>query len=120
MSRSGDKLKKGVDQSWHAAIDKICETCIRKMFSQKILQQLSSEYCTEVNDIIKYIKNDDSMWSTLLFYPEFAATIKARVQTWEPTMDMRLAPCTCHPYTRTTTLSYGHPHSAPIDVRDAT
>ena len=49
------------------------------------------------------------MWSTLLFDPDFAATLKARVQTWQPTMDMRLAPCTCHPYTRTTTLRYRHP-----------
>ena len=35
--------------------------------------------------------------------------LRSRVQTWEPTMDMRLAPCTCHPYTRTTTLRYRHP-----------
>ena len=109
MSRSGHKWKKAVDQFWHGAVDKICETCIRKMFREKIQHQLSSEYCTEVNDIIKNIKNEEAMWSTLLFDPDFAATLKARVQTWEPTMDMRLAPCTCHPYTRTTTLRYGHP-----------
>ena len=49
------------------------------------------------------------MWSTLLFDPDFAATLKARVQTWEPTMNMRLAQCTCHPYTRTTILRYRPP-----------
>ena len=50
------------------------------------------------------------MWAPLVFDPEFAATRKARVHTWEPTMDIRLAPCTCNPYTRSKSLRCGHPN----------
>ena len=45
------------------------------------------------------------MWSTLLFDPDFAAMLKARVHGWEPTMVMLLAPCTCNA-DRTTSLRY--------------
>ena len=43
-----------------------------------------------------------------LFYPEFAAMLTDRVHTREPTMEMRLAPCTCNAV-RTKSLRYGQP-----------
>ena len=79
------------------------------MFRQKVLREVSSEYMIEVGDNIRNIEKDDAVWSTLLIDTEFAATLKALVHTWEPTMDMSLAPCTCPRYTRASSLRYGHP-----------
>ena len=59
----------------------------------------------EVNDIICNILHDSSMWSELLFDPDYAAMLKARVRSVEPSMDMRLAPCTCYA-DKTTSLWY--------------
>ena len=104
MSPSGDKWKKAVAQFRHAAVDKIFESYVLKMFRQKRKHQLSTQYCAEVMDIIKIIKNEHTVWSTLLFDPDFGATVKARVQTWLTSMDMPLSPSTWHPYTHTTRL----------------
>ena len=45
------------------------------------------------------------MWSELLFDPDYAAMLKARVRSVEPSMDMRLAQCTCSA-DKTTSLLY--------------
>ena len=60
-------------------------------------------------DIIRNIEKDYCLWSILFFNPEFAAMVKTHVHTWEPTMEMQQASCTCHPFTRVTSLRYGHP-----------
>ena len=109
ISRSGNKWRKAVDKFWHRALDNMCEYCIRKMFRQMIQRDIHRAYMDEVRYIINNIEDDDAVWSTLLFDIEFAATLKARVQTWEPTMDMRLAPCPCNRYTRATNLQYQRP-----------
>ena len=59
----------------------------------------------EVADIIHNIFDDSSIWSELLFDPDFASMLKARVRSVEPTLDMRLAPCTCYA-DKTTSLRY--------------
>ena len=64
-------------------------------------------YMNKVRDIIINIKDDNAVWSKLLFVREFAAILKASVHAWELTMDMRLAPCTCNAQL-TTSLRYLH------------
>ena len=52
----------------------------------------------EVNDIIRNILDDSTVCSELLFDPAYAAMLKARFLSVEPSMDMRLAQCTCCAY----------------------
>ena len=76
------------------------------MFLQKEQRDIiHRDYLEEVNDIIINIVDDNSVCSTLLFDPDFAAMLKARSHGCEPTMDMRLDPCTCNAE-RTTSLQY--------------
>ena len=106
VSRSGHKWRKAVDQHWNLAVENICEGCIRKMFRQKdqrdILHRALSD---EVQDIIRNILDDSTVWSELLFDPDYAVMLKCRVRSVEPTMDMRLAPCSCCA-DKTTSLRY--------------
>ena len=76
------------------------------MFRQKDQRDLLHRALTEeVSDIIRNILDDYSVWSELLFDPDYAAMLKARVRSVEPSMDMRLAPCTCYA-DKTTSLWY--------------
>ena len=105
-SRSGHKWWNEVYQFWHLALENICEGCTGKMVRQKEqLDLMHRQLLKEVNDIIVNILDEDSLWSTLLFDPDFAAMLKARVHGWEPMMDMRHAPCTCNA-DRTSCLRY--------------
>ena len=49
-----------------------------------------------MRDIITNILDDQSVWSDLLFDLDFGAMLKARVRSWDPTLEMGLAPCTCY------------------------
>ena len=71
--------------------------------------KLSSEYLLEVGDIMENIEKEDGLCSTLFFNPDFPEMVKSRVHTCEPTLEMQQAPCTCHPFTRTTSLRNPHP-----------
>ena len=76
------------------------------MFRQKDQRDYIHRALTEeVNDIIRHILDDYTVWSELLFDPDYAAMLKARVRSVEPSMDMRLAPCTCYA-DKTTSLWY--------------
>ena len=66
---------------------------------------ISLRFTWSILAIILNIKEEISVWSTLLFDHDFAAILKDRVQAWDPTMDMRLDPRTCNAY-RTTSLRY--------------
>ena len=68
----------------------------------------SKQSLLEVADIIKNIENEEYLWSTLLFDHEFASIVKSRVHTLGAMMEMQVAPCSYEPYTRTTSLRYGH------------
>ena len=106
VSRSGHKWRKAVDQHWALAVENICECCVRKMFRQKDQRDyVHRALLDEVQDIIRNILDDSSIWSELLFDPDFASMLKARVRSVEPTLDMRLAPCTCYA-DKTTSLRY--------------
>ena len=106
VSRSGHKWRKAVDQHWALAVENICEGCVRKMFRQKDQRDyVHRALLDEVADIIHNILDDSSIWSELLFDPDFASMLKARVRSVEPSMDMRLAPCTCYA-DKTTSLRY--------------
>ena len=88
------------------AVENICEGCVRKMFRQKDQRViLHRALRKEVNDIIRNILDDSTVWSELLFEPDYAAMLNARVRSVEPSMDMRLAPCTCYA-DKTTSLRY--------------
>ena len=87
-ARSGHKWRKAVDHFWNLAVDNIREGCILKMLLQKDQRYVHRDSLEEVTDFILNILHDNSMWSTLLFYPNFAAMLKARVHTDEPTMDI--------------------------------
>ena len=108
-SRGGYKWPKAVERFWNPALDKICETCVHKLFKDRVARKVSSEYLLEIGDIVRNIEKDDCLWSTLFFNPDFAAMVKSRVQTWEPTTELKQAPCTCHPFTRLTGLRYRQP-----------
>ena len=108
-SCEGFKWPKAVDHFWNRALDNLYETCVRKLFKQRVATKVSSEYLLEVGDIIKNIEKEASLWSTLFFVPEFASMVKSRVHTWEATMEMQVAQCTCDPYRQTKSLRYGHP-----------
>ena len=98
--------RKAVDKFWTIAVEKICEGCVRKMFRQKDQGDDLHRALTEgVTDIIRNILDDSSVWSELLFDPDYAAVLKARVRSVEPSMHMRLAPCTCCA-DKTTSLRY--------------
>ena len=76
------------------------------MFRQKDPRELLHRTLTEeVNDIIRNILDDSTVWSELLFDPDYAAILKARVRSVDPSMDMRLDPCTCYA-DKTTNLRY--------------
>ena len=100
---------KAVERYWNPALENICETCHPKLFKEKIARKVSRKYHFEIGDIIQNIKNYDCLWSPLFFNHDFGAVVTSRVQTWQPTRDMRLAPCTCRQYTHAPTLRYGHP-----------
>ena len=73
----------------YIAVDNLCEYSIRNMFRQKFQLDLHREIIREVNDIIINIEDDIAVWSTLQTDPQFAATLRARVHTCYPTMDLR-------------------------------
>ena len=76
------------------------------MFRQKEQHDyVHKAYLDEVRDIIHNILDDSSVRSELLFDPDFAAMLKGRVRSWDPTLEMRLAPCTCYA-DKTTNLRY--------------
>ena len=76
------------------------------MFRQKDqCEHLQRALLDEVDDNIHNIVDDSSLWSELLFDPDYAAMLKARVRSWEPSMDMRLAQSTCYA-DKTTDLRY--------------
>ena len=105
-SRAGFKWPKAVDHFWNRALDNLCETCVRKLFTQRVATKVSSEYLLEVGHIIKNIEKEESLWSTLFFDPEFASKVKSRVHTWESTKEMQTVPCTCDPYMQTMTWRF--------------
>ena len=108
-SRSGHNWRKSVDKFWDLAIERICEDCIPKIFPQKDQNELiHRDLLDECNDIMINILTEHSLWPTLLFDPNFASMLKARVRSWEPTVDMRLTPCSCN-VTGTTSLRYPRP-----------
>ena len=78
VSRSEHKWRKAVDQFWTLAFENICESCIRKMFPQKDQRDILPRALTvEVN-----IVDDSSVWSELLFDPDYAAMLKRPVFVW--------------------------------------
>ena len=58
-----------------------------------------------MRDIIPNILDDGTVWSELLFDPDFAAMLRGRVRQWDPTLETRLSPCTCYA-DKTTSLRY--------------
>ena len=55
--------------------DKICQTCVDKLFKDLLARKLRREYLLEVGDINRNIELNDCVWSTIFFNPEFAEMI---------------------------------------------
>ena len=87
VSRSGHKWRKAVDQHWTLAVENSCEGCFPNMSRQNEQRDLLHRALTEeVTDIIRNILDDYSVWSELFFDPDYAAMLKARVRSVEPSM----------------------------------
>ena len=71
--------------------DKICQTCVDKLFKDLLARKLRREYLLEVGDINRNIELNDCVWSTIFFNPEYGEMGKSRAHTWEPTMEMQQA-----------------------------
>ena len=78
MSGSGHKWSKSVDQFWTLAPENICQCCIRNPFRQKEQRDYGQKaYLYEMRDIIPNILDDGTVWSELLFDPDFQQCSKA-------------------------------------------
>ena len=65
------------------------------MFRQKNQRDIPHRgLLDDVHDIIRNILDDETVWAELHFDPDYSAMLKSRVHSWEPTIDMLLAPCT--------------------------
>ena len=83
MSRTGHKWREAGYHVWVIALENLCEYCIRKMFRQKDQRDiLHRALLNEVHDSIRNSLDEESVWSELIFYPDYTAMLTARVHSW--------------------------------------
>ena len=75
ISRAGFKWPKAGDHFLNHAIDNLFETCVQKLFNQRVPSKESREFLVEVGDFIINIEKAQCVWSTF-FHPDFAWMVK--------------------------------------------
>ena len=95
-SRSGSKWSLAVYNYWNLAVCSVCETCLRSLFKSLWYANARKSAQLESQDIITRILNEDEFyWSTMLYDPEFAETVRNYLMGYQPTNDASMPSCTC-------------------------
>ena len=94
-SRSGVKWPEAVSKYWDDGVEQISETCLGPRFRHFWFKKAKAQSRKECADIFSQIIEEDCIWSSLLYDPDFVRIVRSRVRSYEPFYATRMPACTC-------------------------